>query len=75
MPKQKKIKKRRKKLDKLKGVATPPVPDEERQKLALLYLHTWHEERDKWSFKKKLQYWLLSNLYEKEKVNFNWETI
>ena len=53
---------------KLRGLPTAPVPEEERQRLALLYLHTWYEDRENWSFKKKLQYWLLSNMYKKEKV-------
>ena len=32
------------------------------------YLMLWDSERDKWSFKKKTQYWLLQNMYNKKKV-------
>lgn len=35
---------------------------------ALEYLKLWSEERDKWSFKKKTQFWLLQNMYQKSKV-------
>lgn len=35
---------------------------------ALEYLKMWSEEREKWSFKKKTQFWLLQNMYYKSKV-------
>ena len=38
------------------------------QKEALEYLHTWHADKESWSFKKKAQYWLLQNIYKKEMV-------
>ena len=34
---------------------------------ALQYLHSW-EERREWSFKKKIQYWLLQHMYDKHQV-------
>lgn len=33
------------------------------------YLMLWDSDRDKWSFKKKTQFWLLKNMYDKKKVN------
>ena len=36
---------------------------------ALEYLHLWKEEREKWSFKKKTQYWLLQHMYDRTKVS------
>lgn len=32
------------------------------------YLVLWETDRRKWSFKKKTQYWLLQNMYDKKKV-------
>lgn len=40
------------------------------QHSALEYLRHWKEENDKWSFKKKTQYWLLQNMYDRTKVSF-----
>ena len=39
------------------------------QESALEYLRLWKEERERWSFKKKTQYWLLQNMYEITKVS------
>ena len=39
------------------------------QESALEYLRLWKEERERWSFKKKTQYWLLQNMYERTKVS------
>lgn len=38
------------------------------QESALEYLRLWKEERDRWSFKKKTQYWLIQNMYDRTKV-------
>ena len=38
------------------------------QESALDYLRLWKEERERWSFKKKTQYWLLQNMYDRTKV-------
>lgn len=38
------------------------------QESALEYLRQWKEERERWSFKKKTQYWLLQNMYDRTKV-------
>lgn len=35
---------------------------------ALDYLHLWSAERERWAFKKKTQYWLLQNMYDKRQV-------
>ena len=35
---------------------------------ALQYLHSW-EKKDEWSFKKKIQYWLLQHMYDKHQVS------
>lgn len=35
---------------------------------ALEYLILWDTNRCKWSFKKKTQYWLLQNMYDRQKV-------
>lgn len=32
------------------------------------YLLLWDSHREKWSFKKKTQYWLLQNMYDTQKV-------
>ena len=39
------------------------------QESALEYLRLWKEEREKWAFKKKTQYWLLQNMYDRTKVS------
>ena len=36
------------------------------------YLGLWSQSRDQWSFRKKTQYWLLQNMYDKKKVNNYW---
>ncbi len=36
---------------------------------ALEYLRLWDEEKRKWSFKKKTQFWLLQNMYRSSKVS------
>lgn len=38
------------------------------QEVALEYLHLWNTDRKQWSFRKKAQYWLLQNLYDKKQV-------
>lgn len=38
------------------------------QESASEYLTLWDTDRCKWSFKKKTQYWLLQNMYDKQKV-------
>lgn len=35
------------------------------------YLGLWNGNRKKWSFKKKTQYWLLQNMYDKKKASLN----
>lgn len=57
-----------KKSKKMGGNPTPPVPDEIRSEAALKYLHKWSTDRESWTFKKKLQLWLIKNIYNKEKV-------
>ena len=43
--------------------------EEEASKLAAAeYLLLWEQNRKKWAFRKKTQYWLLQNMYEKKKV-------
>lgn len=37
---------------------------------ALEYLRLWDEDKAKWTFKKKTQFWLLQNMYNKSKVRF-----
>lgn len=51
------------------------VGDEERgenkgvsKEAAAQYLTLWNSQRDKWTFKKKTQYWLLQNMFDKKKV-------
>ncbi len=38
--------------------------------VALNYLSVWDTNRERWSFKKKVQYWLLQNMYNKDEVGF-----
>lgn len=52
------------------GKATPPVPEEIKSEIALKYLRQWSTEKGSWMFKKKLQFWLIKNIYNKEKVLF-----
>ncbi len=33
------------------------------------YLTQWHSHRKEWAFRKKTQYWLLQNMYDKKKVS------
>ena len=42
------------------------------QESALEYLRLWKEERERWSFKKKTQYWLLQHMYDRTKVGRLW---
>ena len=35
---------------------------------ALQYLHLWDNNRSRWCFRKKAQFWLLQNMYEEDKV-------
>lgn len=45
------------------------IPKGNRGKMAAMeYLHLWEEDRTRWSFKKKVQYWLLQNMYDKHQV-------
>ena len=41
------------------------------QESALEYLRLWKKERERWSFKKKTQYWLLQNMYDRTKVGYS----
>lgn len=62
---------RYRKRDKTKKAAGPapfPIPDHIRHQVALSYLHQWKQDREAWSFKKKPQYWLLNNFYNKAQV-------
>ena len=36
---------------------------------ALQYLRTWQTDLSSWSFRKKIQYWLLKNMFDKTKVS------
>lgn len=46
------------------------IPKGNRGKMAAMeYLHLWEEDRTRWSFKKKVQYWLLQNMYDKHQVS------
>jgi hypothetical protein len=36
---------------------------------AAQYLLLWNLQRDQWTFKKKTQYWLLQNMFDKKKVS------
>lgn len=50
---------------------TPAVPNDRKQTIALEYLHLWTVDKEAWSFKKKPQYWLLSNMYNKAQVRIS----
>ncbi|XP_035217224.1 uncharacterized protein C7orf50 homolog [Stegodyphus dumicola] len=43
----------------------------EAKKLALNYLHEWNTSRNTWSFKKKQQFWLLSNIFNINTISEN----
>lgn len=60
---------RRKKRKSLKhGKPTTPVPLMIRRDNALSYLRLWNDDKETWSFKKNIQYWLLNNMYDKKQV-------
>ncbi len=63
-----KHKKKKKSSSVVKG-PTPAISDEIRRTNALDYLRQWDTDRQLWSFKKKLQYWLLNNMYDKKQVS------
>lgn len=57
------------------GTKEPPASGEEREgtagmdkEAAAQYLALWSTQRDKWTFRKKTQYWLLQNMYDKKMV-------
>ena len=53
----------------VRGAENEPPSGSKVDKLsAAEYLTLWSERRKKWSFKKKTQYWLLQNMYDKKKV-------
>lgn len=61
-------KKRKKKQQKLIKSGDPtPLPS--RKEASLQYLHLWHTDREKWCFRKKPQFWLLQNMYDKTQVS------
>ena len=67
-------KKKKKKKKKKSGKAPPPQRSPGGslgKESALQYLHSW-EERREWSFKKKMQYWLLQHIYDKHQVCVSW---
>ena len=35
---------------------------------AHVYLQLWHTDRSSWRFRKKIQFWLLKNMYSKDEV-------
>lgn len=41
------------------------------QSQSLLYLKTWKEQRDAWSFQKVRQVWLLKHMYKEDEVRIN----
>ena len=47
---------------------TKPGDPSSRKEVALHYLHLWHKDREKWCFRKKPQFWLLQNMYDKTQV-------
>lgn len=72
-PKTKHQQNRRKRQKKKKANVgpTPAVPEDKKRTLALEYLHLWTIDKGAWSFKKKSQYWLLNNMYNKAQVSIN----
>ena len=51
-----------------KGQSVEESPCVASKEIGIEYLKMWSEEREKWSFKKKIQFWLLQNMYHKSKV-------
>lgn len=43
----------------------------EAKKLAINYLHIWNSAKYMWAFKKKMQFWLLSNIYDVDSVSLS----
>lgn len=51
------------------GAVDEAAKESEASKLAAAeYLVLWERDRKRWAFRKKTQYWLLQNMYEKKKV-------
>lgn len=38
---------------------------------AHVYLQLWHTDRSSWRFRKKIQYWILKNMYSKDQVIYS----
>lgn len=62
------LKKRNRPVESVPSIPNTASSDADVKEAALDYLKKWSEERDKWSFKKKTQFWLLQNMYRKSKV-------
>lgn len=58
---------RKKKKSKLKSTAVV-VAKKDLSQDALEYLQQWSTDRTNWSFRKKTQFWLLQNMYNKKQV-------
>ena len=68
------LKKKQKQTEKLSrssgdGVSPKDPPTPSCREAALEYLRVWDQEREGWSFKKKTQFWLLQNMYQKAMVS------
>ncbi len=59
----------RKKKSKQTESPTEEKSIEEVKECAIEYLRLWDENKKKWSFRKKPQYWLLQNMYQKSMVS------
>ncbi|XP_021267881.1 uncharacterized protein C7orf50 homolog isoform X2 [Numida meleagris] len=70
-------KKEEKKLMREAGISTKKAEPKKLSgsELALAYLTSWSENPEEWKFQKTRQTWLLSHMYEKEKVPDEYFTI
>lgn len=60
------LKRQKKKEEKLKQFKKRET--NEFAKSAISYLHLWNDNKHAWTFKKKLQIWLLNHIYDEQKV-------
>ena len=57
-----------KKSHKKKSAAVREIRKTSPKDAAHAYLQLWHTDRSSWRFRKKIQFWLLKNMYSKDEV-------
>ena len=63
-----KSRRKTKKSHKRKKVPVKQIRRTSLKDAAQAYLQLWHTDRSSWRFRKKIQYWLLKNMYSRDQV-------